>query len=954
MKKILLPLLLVFANACIAQVDLNLGLRAYYPFSGNANDVSGNGNNPVFNNATLTADRFNNPNSAYHFDGATTYIRVPNSTSLNMTNKISLCAWVKPMGFYAGNCHGNSVVVKGDAGNSPGLYMIWYDDNAGTNGTNCGGSTVNPAVENFYGPNCMTPPPGYSPYIQPNQWYSVVVTYDGTTAKLYVNCELKNSVSQGSLTFSNVYDLFIGRLNSSAFPYWVNGDIDEVRIYDRALTVDEVNVLGGCSTTVHCSNWLKTQGVGQSVTVGDLDISGDQITVEANFNCTSFPITRPDQWEDIVSKHSNTTDANYVLRMDLAGINTSTGHHLTPPPAACFDLALNKTYHVAMVYDGSMLKLYRNGTVISQKAVTGNLVLNNWLTTIGDYAVNNPVGTNFWGYINEVRIWNVARTQAQLQTYMNAPIPNPTTQAGLQAYYTFDNLLNKQGNTAWNGTLNGGATINNTNPNCTFSPDPTFVANAGNDSSYCSNGTIMHQLQGTGNGNYSWSPAAYLNNPNIQNPIATINSTTTFYLTVSTVGSSACAATDSVTIYINPLPVIQTLIDTTICQFAPLILTTTSNATSYQWSPAGSVNNPGIANPSFIGSSSQRMYVVGSTGPGCSSIDSVDVTVRPLPAVKTIDDTTLCSIQPLVLTTTGAQTYSWSPTGGLNNPSIPNPVFSGSTSQTYTVTGTDVTGCRNTDLVNIFFSSPDSLKQPPAFTICGNQSVQLNGNNGNRVSYLWSPATYLSNPTIINPEANPPQTTLYTLSVTDNTCGFDSSFTTLLTILPSPVINARKSNDIDCAFKSAVLQASGGNQYTWSPASGLSSTTISNPVANPIITQKYIVKVENSSGCINTDSVTVFVNNSASLARYMPNAFTPNGDGLNDCYGLKNWMYVKNLQFFIFNRYGEQVFGTANPNKCWDGIYKGKPALAGSYVYVIKANTDCGLEEQTGSFLLLR
>jgi len=86
----------------------------------------------------------------------------------------------------------------------------------------------------------------------------------------------------------------------------------------------------------------------------------------------------------------------------------------------------------------------------------------------------------------------------------------------------------------------------------------------------------------------------------------------------------------------------------------------------------------------------------------------------------------------------------------------------------------------------------------------------------------------------------------------------------------------------------------------------------------------------------------------------MPNAFTPDGNGLNDCYGLKSWMYIKQLQFFIFNRYGEQVFATANPNTCWDGTYKGKPALAGTYVYVIKAQTDCGTEEQKGTFLLIR
>src|SRR5215469_6940919 len=87
-----------------SQVDLSKGLMAYYPFNGNANDASGNGNNPIFNNATLTADVYGNPNSAYHFNGVDNYMEIPNSASLNMGNTISICAWVKPTGFYYGSC----------------------------------------------------------------------------------------------------------------------------------------------------------------------------------------------------------------------------------------------------------------------------------------------------------------------------------------------------------------------------------------------------------------------------------------------------------------------------------------------------------------------------------------------------------------------------------------------------------------------------------------------------------------------------------------------------------------------------------------------------------------------------------------------------------------------------------------------------------------------------------
>ncbi len=1161
MKKILIFTTLI-ANICYGQVNLNQGLIAFYPFSGNANDVTANNINGVISNATLTTDRFGNANSAYYFNGSNAYIQLPYSALYNFAPQDSFSISVrvlpdqgnswpaqalvvkspfhadfnqsnwnygtyalnyKAMGGYAINsvvvgttvftgtpCWYNIVVTYkngiwrmyvngvleasdlsqtkfilqdgpaskinfGKKGDANGDYFKGKMDDVRiynrvlnateaqaltdcVNTTSCnnwlntptqgsyvttgdlditGNQLTVEAVFNrtaplnggiYYGhlvskhfnasdvnyallPNgCeITTTTGYKSTFQScppilNKAYHIAMVYDGTNLKYYRNGFLLSQVACTGNMITNNLQTTIAQVAGGGYPTdnQFLGYTNEVRIWNVARTQAQIQTymnssipnpttqagllgyytfdnllnkqgntafnatLNGASainTTnpnctyvadscfVSCNNWLRTQAVGQSVTVGDLDISGNQITVEANFNCSSFPITRPDKQQDIVSKHANTTDINYVLRMDLAGITTNNGQFLTPPP--CDNLVTNKTYHVALVYDGTTLKLFRNGVVISQIAATGNLILNNWLTTIGDYAVNNPVGTNFLGYINEVRIWNVARTQAQLQTYMNTSLPNPTTQTGLIGYYTFDNLLNKQGNPAWNGTLNAGATINNTNPNCSFTPEQGINVNAGTDTSFCSNGIVSHILQGSGNGTYSWSPAIYLNNPNIQNPTATISTTTTFYLTV-TGSPSICSGTDSVTIYVNPLPVVNTIADTTICKLSPLVLTTASNAVSYQWTPAMYVSNPNISNPNFVGTNSQRLYVTGSTGSGCSAIDSVDVFVNPLPVVQTINDTTLCMAQSIILTTTGAQTYSWSPAAGLSNPSIASPFFTGSTQQTYTVTGTDAIGCKNSDAVSIFFSSPDSLKTPPSFTICGQETVQLDGNNGRNVSYLWSPATYLSNATIINPLANPPQTTLYSLLVSDNTCGFDSTFIVLITILPAPQINAGKSNDIDCAFRSATLSASGGDQYTWSPSTGLSSTVIPNPVARPAVTQKYIVRVTNSAGCSNTDSVNVVVNNIASLARYMPNAFTPDGNGLNDCYALKNWMYIKQLQFFIFNRYGEQVFATNNPNTCWDGMYKGKQALAGTYVYVIKAQTDCGVEEQKGSFLLIR
>ena len=237
-------LLLICFFRSFPQVNLSNGLVAYYPFNGNATDASGNGNNAVFNNATLTADRFGNPNSAYVFNGVDNYIQIPNSPTLNPGNQISVCAWIKVNGFYQGPCHGNNIVMKGDADYLPGNYMIRFDDSYITNNQNCSITTPDVSHEAFFGINSI--PASNTPFIQTNQWYSVVYTCDGTTTRIYVNCQLVGSGPANGITFINNYDLFLGKLNSAQYPYWFNGSMDEVRIYNRPLDTDEVNAYSGC------------------------------------------------------------------------------------------------------------------------------------------------------------------------------------------------------------------------------------------------------------------------------------------------------------------------------------------------------------------------------------------------------------------------------------------------------------------------------------------------------------------------------------------------------------------------------------------------------------------------------------------------------------------------------------------------------------------------------------
>ncbi len=239
MLKIIIPLF--FIQFCHAQVNLDKGLQAYYPFNGNANDASGNNNHPVFNNASSTADRFGNPNSAYHFNGVYQYMRIPNKPSVNFKDQITLSVWVRPTGFYYDICHASQLISKGGGNYNTGNYALRFDDALYTLGTGCDGGICDTIHQNFRGTGTVLKPYG-GDFIKKNKWYNVLYTNDGRMARLYVDCQLKYEVLFPE-TFINEEDLFFGKSDDPFFPFWLNGDLDDIRIYNRALNEKEIFAL---------------------------------------------------------------------------------------------------------------------------------------------------------------------------------------------------------------------------------------------------------------------------------------------------------------------------------------------------------------------------------------------------------------------------------------------------------------------------------------------------------------------------------------------------------------------------------------------------------------------------------------------------------------------------------------------------------------------------------------
>jgi gliding motility-associated-like protein len=153
---------------------------------------------------------------------------------------------------------------------------------------------------------------------------------------------------------------------------------------------------------------------------------------------------------------------------------------------------------------------------------------------------------------------------------------------------------------------------------------------------------------------------------------------------------------------------------------------------------------------------------------------------------------------------------------------------------------------------------------------------------------------------------------------------------------------------------STILSVSGGAAYQWSPESNLNCSDCANPVVNPNQTIRYCVR-DPTDGCAYGGCVDVIVVclNRGDLS--VPNAFTPNGDNNNDKFCLQGWSYCANdFKVVIFNRWGEKVFESRDPNFCWDGTYNGQELSSGVYVYSITSNVNREAIIKKGNITLIR
>lgn len=364
-----------------------------------------------------------------------------------------------------------------------------------------------------------------------------------------------------------------------------------------------------------------------------------------------------------------------------------------------------------------------------------------------------------------------------------------------------------------------------------------------------------------------------------------------------------------------------------------------------QWSPAINVLNPNqfltSITPTVPGS--QTYTITGSFGTCVPVKKSFTVTADPVPILTPISDFEICEgdTYPLNAVVTPAFNYNviWNPASGLVNSNGYNPTFVGTTSQNIQL---DVVspnaGCMASDtfLATVWPFQVGDIKDDTL--ICDGSPIQLwvTGGTG---AYQWYPATNLSCEFCPNPIATVMGSEhFYAILLDTHGCGDTLS----LFVSVQPPFNMQLWNNDTTIYlgESIQLNVTGAPFYYWNPTNYISYSQSNDGLATPLsdITY-YVTGVSLLQGCPQTDSFRVTV---IEQDVFVPSAFSPNGDGINDIFHVTARKLITLQEFKIMNRWGQQIFETRDISKGWDGNFKGKMQDPGVYYYMIKVASPTG------------
>ena len=336
------------------------------------------------------------------------------------------------------------------------------------------------------------------------------------------------------------------------------------------------------------------------------------------------------------------------------------------------------------------------------------------------------------------------------------------------------------------------------------------------------------------------------------------------------------------------------------------------------------------------------------------------IRVDSIPDIILPPDTTVCLGQPLILMATGANTYRWMPPAtGIYCTTCAGTTALPDSSTTYVVQGTNAFGCIGTDSIRVQVIRPGTVVTTAHDTLCIGGSVQLKASGTEY--FTWSPTSGLSDPNIPNPVARPSVTTVYTVTGYDRKNCFRSIGTTRVMVYNYPSVFAGADASIRSggSLQLKPVTSADVSTYQWTPSLGLSCTGCANPVASPKITTTYKLTASNPGKCSSSDEVKIIVLCETDNI-FMPNTFSPNGDGINEIFYPRGSGVRSIRAMRIFNRWGEMVFqrqdiSPNDPSAGWDGRYKGRLLPPDVYVYFVDVICDNqGMVSKKGDVALIR
>jgi gliding motility-associated-like protein len=421
---------------------------------------------------------------------------------------------------------------------------------------------------------------------------------------------------------------------------------------------------------------------------------------------------------------------------------------------------------------------------------------------------------------------------------------------------------------------------------------------------------------------------------------------------VTSVSGCSDTAETVLPVFVKGIPSAQIIGDTAGCTNRSVRLESkilsSDSITLIQWRTAQNTDVYGSIFTAQYGiSGSYPLTLIVGTKFGCYDTVSVPLTVYTTPKVVASSDVTICKGSSIELSATGADRYSWFPIQDLSCINCSRTLAKPQQSTIFTVRGETLNGCFDLDTVLVTVIPNFKIQISKSDSICIGESVQLLA-SGARF-YKWTPAETLSSDTVQNPIAKPDRTTTYRVVGSDEYgCFKDTGFVTI-GVGRYPVVNLGEDQLLPTGalFTLRPTFTEGPiKTWSWTPSKDLSCADCPAPTVRVRNAITYIAKATNFFGCASTDSVSikVFCENSQV---FIPNAFTPDSDGINDLFMVRasGIQTIKSLK--IYNRWGKLIFDRANfepndPKFAWDGRVNGIIGGPDVFVYIVEVICDDG------------